>query len=63
MLRTTKLLFKLIRIKLATVTQTLYMKEKLNKQNEKTKSEYDPFGSYTGNPIKGDVPEQDADDL
>ena len=26
-------------------------------------SEFDPFGSYTGNSMDGDLPEQDADDL
>ncbi len=39
------------------------MKDKRRKNIRKTVSRNDPFGSYTGNSLNGDVPEQDADDL
>ena len=31
--------------------------------NQEMRSETDPQGSYTGNPLDGGVPVQDADDL
>lgn len=32
-------------------------------KKKKFKSKNDPLGSYTGTPIDGLIPEQDADDL
>ncbi len=37
--------------------------DKNNLQNPFISPQTDPFGSYTGNPLNGDVPVQDADDL
>lgn len=39
------------------------MKQKKKKQKIKFISNNDPLGSYTGNPIDGGQPVQDADDL
>ena len=39
------------------------MKQKNKKQKSKFISNTDPLGSYTGNPIDGGQPVQDADDL
>ena len=42
------------------------MKKRKNNKNVKNKafiSKNDPFGSYTGNPLDGQSPIQDVDDL